>query len=641
MHNDLLSDSERTINGKRPHRINLRGLFSIYDRFDKLVSVSQGTMELNKKNLKEFASEDKFGFVLNSINPEKILEASHEAVGKADDKAIDNLEFVVKNNKFLSRAAISNPSKYVIWNKPVHDELARKVADASDYQNQEVTISWEMDTLKGDYYKFSVDSTIIGWLEKEAFKLLPDSILEETVVDKIVEIINPKGNAIWNKPYKVENISRVSYSGQFKRIFMEVDKEVRTEHGFYSHLRLKNENIGWIDNRALKTIKDYSYLQLNNTNKTDDKNKLLEKNYLENKLILDLMLKRTLRDEKSNKIGIIKNLKEYKFLSALPSNPKSREKEDMEIVEGELIQIKRMVITKTAVYYLIYHENQRLGWLDRKALMILTEIQIISEKEVKRVSGVNLSEDYSIYTLPYGMMGFKEIENAQQYADKQFSIDQEVRTQNGQYCRLNLNEKFIGWINKKTLMNPINYGIEIGNSFIMEPSKENINFVNMGRLSPEKAQDNLIKAFAEFHKKQKNSRLYILGSGPLKEDLQSLIDELSLTEAAYLVGQQENPFKLMHQCDCFVLSSHYEGQPMVLLEAMTLGLDIIATDIIANRTVLENGRYGLLVENTLEGLENGMVQFALKGDKPFGEMFDYRTYNQEAMQTFYDVVSVN
>ncbi|MDQ7862174.1 glycosyltransferase [Peribacillus frigoritolerans] len=94
----------------------------------------------------------------------------------------------------------------------------------------------------------------------------------------------------------------------------------------------------------------------------------------------------------------------------------------------------------------------------------------------------------------------------------------------------------------------------------------------------------------------KNSKLYILGQGPLKEDLQAIIDELDLNHSIHLLGQLENPFSFMEKCDCFVLSSHYEGQPMVLLEAMTLGMKIMATDIVANRTVLENGKYGLLVE---------------------------------------------
>ncbi|MDV2887565.1 glycosyltransferase, partial [Alkalihalophilus pseudofirmus] len=119
----------------------------------------------------------------------------------------------------------------------------------------------------------------------------------------------------------------------------------------------------------------------------------------------------------------------------------------------------------------------------------------------------------------------------------------------------------------------------------------------MGRLTPEKGQDNLIKAFAKFNQGYRNSKLYILGEGPLRKDLSDLIQELNLEEDVFLVGQVDNPFYIMDKCNCFVLSSHYEGQPMVLLETMTLGMHIITTDIVANRTVLEQGRYGLLVEN--------------------------------------------
>src|SRR5699024_7659268 len=89
LHNDLLSDSDRLVNGRRPHRVNLRGLFSIYGRYDKLVSVSEGTMALNRKNLSVYADEAKFDYVLNSINPEHILrrvEVGDEWVAEPDRK---------------------------------------------------------------------------------------------------------------------------------------------------------------------------------------------------------------------------------------------------------------------------------------------------------------------------------------------------------------------------------------------------------------------------------------------------------------------------------------------------------------------------------------------------------------------------
>src|SRR5699024_11074410 len=97
----------------------------------------------------------------------------------------------------------------------------------------------------------------------------------------------------------------------------------------------------------------------------------------------------------------------------------------------------------------------------------------------------------------------------------------------------------------------------------------------------------------------------------------------------------ENPFALMKKCDCFVLSSHYEGQPMVLLEAMTLGMKVIATDIVANRTVLENGKYGLLVEDSVKGLEKGMHFVFDHEDGVAMEQFDYEKYNNRAMNSFY------
>ncbi|MCY7831090.1 glycosyltransferase, partial [Bacillus spizizenii] len=85
-------------------------------------------------------------------------------------------------------------------------------------------------------------------------------------------------------------------------------------------------------------------------------------------------------------------------------------------------------------------------------------------------------------------------------------------------------------------------------------------------------------------------------------------------------------------------SSHYEGQPMVLLEAMTLGMRILATDIIANRTVLENGRYGTLVDDSISGLENGLKTVRTEINTVM-QAFDYNEYNKKAMDTFYRVLN--
>lgn len=640
MHNDLLADSEKVINHKRPHRINLRGLFSIYNRFDKLVSVSKGTMELNRHNLKEFADESKFDFVMNSINPEKIIRASNEEMEKNNEAQIQKEQTILENKKFISRAIISNANGNYIWNKPVHDESAKKITSATKYENQEVTISWETNTVVGKFYKFSIEDTIIGWLNKESFKLLPDSILSEIEVNRLVTIVRTKGNAIWNKPYNVYNTSRVSYSGIYKNVMFEVDKEVRTEHGLYSRITLKGDKLGWIDSGALNVIKDYTNSDLSNEKVTSEIKKLTTKNYNSHKLLLDLWPNRTLREQKINKLGNLVNLEKYDILSALPCNPKSRIKKEIDKADlkNKMVQLVQVSITRDAIYYLIFYENQRIGWINRKALKISNMIQIIDEKKVNKITEIDLSEDYGFWTQPYGLLESEKIKRIEFPSESKFIINKEVHTQNGYYSHLILDNTSVGWINKKALKNTINLGIEIGNKFISNPSEKNINFVNMGRLSPEKGQNNLIEAFSIFHKSYNNSRLYILGHGPLQSELQNLILELDIESAVYLVGQQENPFKLLKKCDCFVLSSHYEGQPMVLLEAMTLGLDIIATDIVANRTVLENGRYGVLVEDSIEGLVAGFKNYVKNNHSKTSESFNYQEYNMKAMENFYEVI---
>lgn len=160
-------------------------------------------------------------------------------------------------------------------------------------------------------------------------------------------------------------------------------------------------------------------------------------------------------------------------------------------------------------------------------------------------------------------------------------------------------------------------------------------FINIGRMSHEKDQLKLIEAFSEVHKKNKDTRLFILGDGPLKQDLIELIKKLSLEKGVFLLGQKQNPFAYLKQADIFVLSSNHEGQPMVLLESLTLGTPIIATDIVGNRSILGD-KYGLLVENNKQGLINGMNEYLENGPKL--DSFDPFAYQKDALEKFYSLL---
>lgn len=156
-------------------------------------------------------------------------------------------------------------------------------------------------------------------------------------------------------------------------------------------------------------------------------------------------------------------------------------------------------------------------------------------------------------------------------------------------------------------------------------------FVTLGRLSPEKGHAKLIRAFAEMIKSHPGCKLTILGDGPLRDDLELLIEELSLESNVLLAGLRINPFPALERADCFVFSSDYEGQGLVVLEALILGKPVISTDVVGPKSVLENG-HGMLVENSEQGLVAGMHEF-LEG-RLLSPEFDYDEYQQEAIRKF-------
>ncbi|WP_406831864.1 glycosyltransferase [Pedococcus sp. KACC 23699] len=160
-------------------------------------------------------------------------------------------------------------------------------------------------------------------------------------------------------------------------------------------------------------------------------------------------------------------------------------------------------------------------------------------------------------------------------------------------------------------------------------------FVTVGRLSPEKNQERLLEAFAEVHRTDPRTRLVVIGGGPLRSALDAKVAGLGLGDCVVLAGPQPNPWVIMRACDVFVLSSDYEGQPMVILEARTLGLPVVSTAFSSVASALGPGD-GLVVDRSVEALVEGM-RAALAGDVP-NVPFDPVSYNDEVLREFYSAI---
>lgn len=169
----------------------------------------------------------------------------------------------------------------------------------------------------------------------------------------------------------------------------------------------------------------------------------------------------------------------------------------------------------------------------------------------------------------------------------------------------------------------------LGISEIFEPNR--ISFVNMGRLSPEKNQAELILAFAKLLQDYENARLYILGDGPLRNQLQTLICDNNLEGKVFMTGNVDNPFQIMKQCNCFVLPSLYEGQPVSILEARLLSMPILMSTFSSYRSaIIPNGQ--LLVSTDADSIYNGMKEFIENGAPAYE--FSDAEYNAETMNLF-------
>jgi GalNAc-alpha-(1->4)-GalNAc-alpha-(1->3)-diNAcBac-PP-undecaprenol alpha-1,4-N-acetyl-D-galactosaminyltransferase len=160
--------------------------------------------------------------------------------------------------------------------------------------------------------------------------------------------------------------------------------------------------------------------------------------------------------------------------------------------------------------------------------------------------------------------------------------------------------------NVNCIYNPVNTRL------IREKAQEAIDIegrfiLAVGRLEKQKRFDLLLAAFAQ-SKARQDCRLVIVGRGSQQAAIEQCIKTLGLEEQVILVGFDPNPYKYMAKTDFQVMSSDYEGYPLVLIEALSLGCPIVSTDCPTGpREIIRHGENGLLVEKgNIEAIAGGI-----------------------------------
>ena len=169
-------------------------------------------------------------------------------------------------------------------------------------------------------------------------------------------------------------------------------------------------------------------------------------------------------------------------------------------------------------------------------------------------------------------------------------------------------------------------------------------FISMGRMVRRKGFDRVIHTAIALKRENIDFVWYILGEGEEKSRLQKMIAENQLEDRVFLPGVFENPFPIISQCDCFVMSSVNEAQPMVLNEALTLHIPVITTDFPSSREVVESEVFGLITENSEQGLLNAVQRFIrepLLREKLKRGAMEFEYNNQKTLAQVYNIMGLS
>lgn len=132
------------------------------------------------------------------------------------------------------------------------------------------------------------------------------------------------------------------------------------------------------------------------------------------------------------------------------------------------------------------------------------------------------------------------------------------------------------------------------------PLNGDINYVWVGRFSPDKGQDILVKALGELHRTGFKAHVWFVGRYDEDTDffrnIKNDIGAYGISDNVHFVGYDSNPYRWVKFCDCFVMPSRLEGLPNALIEAQYIGRPCVATECIpVIRRIIKDGENGYTV----------------------------------------------
>lgn len=198
-----------------------------------------------------------------------------------------------------------------------------------------------------------------------------------------------------------------------------------------------------------------------------------------------------------------------------------------------------------------------------------------------------------IKVMNYSKRYIKVIKKALHNIDVAVGVSQEVKESYEDIYKLNKCIVIPNLINTNEIIQKSDENLPI------KYNRNLINIISVGRLDFSKNYEMLITVHKKLIDSGYNICTYIVGDGNEKARLSSLINELNIADSFILIGQRQNPYPYIKNADLFVLTSRYEGLPTVILEALTLHVPCVSTNVAGVSSVLKKD-YGIIANNNVE-----------------------------------------
>ena len=165
---------------------------------------------------------------------------------------------------------------------------------------------------------------------------------------------------------------------------------------------------------------------------------------------------------------------------------------------------------------------------------------------------------------------------------------------------------------------------------IPEKRQEIVTFLNIGRHDEkQKRLPKLIEVAEQLKKDGLIFKILFVGEGQDTSMYKQMVENKKLEDTITFVGQKKNPYPYYNISDSVILTSDYEGYPVVFLESMLLKKPIITTNVSDYEAI--EGKYGIVTSKEVSSIYNAMKNFIENG-YTIKEQFDYKKYNGEIIQ---------